>query len=89
MSHGNFPKGTRSNNRRIRGSPQQPHDEAVRLVESADIAAAGFPGDLETDHAVQCAYEIADYIGPIVMLRETQISPVENCQFLRQNATFE
>ena len=78
MSLGDLPKGTRSNNCRIRGSPQQPHNKTVRFVESADIAAAGLSRDLETDDAVQCAYEIADYIRPIVMLRETQISAVEN-----------
>ena len=52
-----------SNDHRIRRGPQQSHDEAIRLIEPADIAAAGFSGNLETDHAVECAYEVADYIG--------------------------
>ena len=83
MLHRNFPKGASAHNHRIRRSTKQPHDEAIRRVESADIAAAGFPGDLETDHAVKGAHEVADDIRPIAMRWEPQITSVQNPQFLR------
>jgi len=67
---------------RIHRGPQQSHDEAIRFIEPADIAAARLSGNLETDHSVDCADEVADYIGPTVKRREAQITVVKNCQFL-------
>ena len=83
MSGSNFSKRAGSHNHRIHRGPQQSHDEAIRLIEPADIAAARLSGNLETDHSVDCADEVADYIGLIVTLGETQISAVKNRQFLR------
>ena len=48
---------------------EQPHDEAIRLVESTDIAATGFAGNLESHHTIEGAYEVANYIGSITRPR--------------------
>jgi hypothetical protein len=85
----NVSEGTRSNYDRVRGSSEQSHDETVRLVETADIAAARFPGNLKTDHAVECAYKITDDIRLIPRCRESQTSIVEKFQFLRQTRRIE
>src|ERR1019366_10230745 len=65
---------------------EEPHNERVRFVESADIASPRFVGDFVADYAVNCAHEVADHIGPLgAGWREPQIAAVGNSQFLRQN----
>src|ERR1044071_2465114 len=89
MSRSYLSKGPRSNDCRIRRSPEKPHDETVRLIEPADLAAAGLAGDLETGHAVEGAYDVADDIRPFIRRGEAQTSAVKNCQLVRQNRMFE
>src|ERR1039458_2066753 len=66
--------------------PEEPHNETVRFVESADVAASGFGSDFIADYAINRTYEVPDHIGPLgAGWREPQIAAVGNSQFLRQN----
>src|ERR1017187_6560148 len=66
--------------------PEEPHNETVRFVESADVASPRFAGDFVADYAVNRAHEVADHIGPLgAGWREPQIAAVGNSQFLWQN----
>jgi hypothetical protein len=77
MLRGGLVKRTGSHHDGVRRCPEKPHDETVRLVESADIASPGFAGDFVADYAVERAYEIADHIGPLgAGWREPQIAAV-------------
>jgi len=78
-----FSKRPGSHDYRIHGSPQQSHNEAIHLIEPADIAAARLSRNLETDYSVECACEVANYVGSIVKRGESQISAIEKLQFLR------
>src|ERR1035437_7631841 len=86
MLRGGLVKRTGSHNDGVCRCPEEPHNETVRLVESADIASPRFAGDFVTDYAIYRAHEVADHIGPLgTGWREPQIAAISYSQFLRQN----
>src|ERR1017187_7426234 len=86
MPGGGVMKRTGSHHDGVCRCPEEPHNETVRLVESADIASSGFAGDSVAHHAVNSAHEVADHIGPFgTCRREPQVATVSASQFLRQN----
>src|ERR1035437_5605287 len=86
MLRGGLVKRAGSHHDGVCRCPEEPHNETVRFVESADIASPRFAGDFVTDHTVNRAHEVADHEGPFgAGWREPQIAAVSNSQFLRQN----
>src|ERR1039457_7033503 len=86
MPGGGFMKRTGSHHDGVCRCPEEPHNETVRRVESADIASSGFAGDFVAHHPVNSAHEVADHIGPFgTRRREPQVATVSAFQFLRQN----
>ncbi len=66
--------------------PKQAHNEAVRLVETADVATAGLAGDFVANYAINRAGEVTDHIGPSgAAWWEPQIAAVRDSQRFRQN----
>src|SRR5450432_699361 len=79
-------KSCRSHHDGVRRGPEEPHDETVGPVESADIASPGMAGDFIADYPINRAHEVADYIGPLgAGRRKPEIAAVSDSQFLRQN----
>src|SRR5260370_33740875 len=84
MLGGGVMKRTGPHHDSVGRGPEQPHNETVQRVESADIASSGFAGDLVAHYPVKRAYEGADYIGPFWRGRpEPQIATVDDSQFVR------
>src|ERR1035438_4003710 len=70
-------KGAGSHHGGVCRCPEEPHNETVRFVESADIASPRFAGDFVADYAVNRAHEVADHIGSLgAGWREPQIAAV-------------
>src|ERR1039457_800223 len=85
MLRGGLVKRAGSHHDGVCRCPEEPHNETVRFVESADIASPRFAGDFVTDYTVNRAHEVADHIGPLgAGWREPQIAAVSNSQFLRR-----
>ena len=65
---------------------EEPHNEAVGLVETADGSASGFARDFVADYAVNRAHEVADHIRPLrTGGREREIAAISGSQFLRKD----
>src|ERR1035438_7253106 len=79
MLRGGLVKRAGSHHDGVCRCPEEPHNETVRFVESADIASPRFAGDFVTDYTVNRAHEVADHIGPLgAGWREPQIAAVSN-----------
>src|ERR1700687_2943933 len=86
MRLADFAQGTSAHNNGVCRGAQQPHDETVFTVRPADIAAAGFSGDRETDYAIERADEVSDHVWPsAARARKAKISSVECAESLWQH----
>jgi hypothetical protein len=85
MLGGRVAQGPRAYHHRVGGCPKESHDEAVGLIESADLAASGLSRNFETDHPVKGAYEVAYDIGPTCTSRESKVPAIEFLQLVGQN----
>jgi hypothetical protein len=76
----------RANHYRICGGSQKTHYEAIPFFMTADLPAAGIPGNLIADDAVECGNKVSDSIRPILKSRsETKITAVMPAKFRWQH----
>jgi hypothetical protein len=61
---------------------QQSHDEAVALIEPADIATAGLSRYRETDDSVQRADEISNHVRAPAARSELKVSSVSHAEIV-------
>ena len=69
----------------VRRGAKQSHDEAVALVESADIATAGLSRYRVADHAVERADEISNHLRAPAGEGEMKVSSVSQAEIVGQN----
>src|SRR5579859_753996 len=76
----------RAHDYRVHRGAQQSHDETVSLIRPADFAATGFSWDSVTDHAVEGANEISNYVGVAVAgPGDVKISSVKHAKIFGQH----
>jgi hypothetical protein len=78
---------SRADHDNVRQGSKQAHHEAVWLVESADLAAAGPAFCVERDHTVERRDEVGDNRRPVISQRHDELAAVAAGERGRHRAT--